>query len=488
MTHASAIMEPDQEATGKISDADWAERILAALRRYRAAGLRCIPLSPADKEPIEGDRMGSCFAVRASGLDRTIRAALDRNPGANLSLWIEGGVVVFDVDPRNGGDRSWERLTAGIELPETATAETGCRECEPTRGRHYLFRLPADAGPVRGKLPGFEGIEVKSGGYIVVEPSIHPKSGAAYRWLRWPDDGIAPIPAALLAKVVKPAAPVVAKREAKRASDVPSLIAEITARYPIERFGQRNEQTSRAVASLVGRGLDDATVLAVVEPYLLDAVRSGRTRAGEHKARDAARDILAATRRNSSFAANLSTEEIWAAIRRIELAEWQNSALDGEFGRRRGDVSPLTWSPVRDAANPDDREEPKTCNRTNIPVRLTADRRAFVESLIIMTTYEMRSGRTKEIAFTHDQISRIALERGRRSEPWGDTPFDRHKALFFRRIPGRRSGRATATEDALIEELFVEVAKGCRATGEPSRYRPTGIWRFLGDTPAARAT
>ncbi len=492
MIDASAVIAGYQDVAEENPDAEWIDRILAAVRRYRSAGFRCIPLKPRDKAPVENDRMGSVFAIRASAVERTIREAFERNPGANLGVLIEGGIVVLDVDVRHGGDAAWGRLTAGIEMPETATAETGCRECEPKRGRHYLFRLPADAGAIRGKLPGFDGIEIKSAGYIVVEPSVHPKSGAAYRWIRRPDDGIAELPAEILARIRKPPAATVAEigvQAARRHNwDVASLQADIRTRFPIERPGQRNGRTSQAIASLAGRGLDDETVLAVVDPFLVEAVRSGRSRASERKALAAARDILAATRRNPAFVSSASADEIWAGIRRIELDDRQREALDGEFGRRRRNVSPLTCSLGRDAANPDDREEPKTCNRTNIPALLTPDRRAFVEALTVMTTYETRRGRTTEIAFTHDQISRIAVERGLRGEPWEDTPFNRHKTLFFKRIPGKRSGRARATEDATLEELFVELSKGSRASGEPSLYRPTGMWRLLFDTPKHRAS
>lgn len=488
MTHASAINKSGQDAAGRNSDAPWADRILAAVSRYRAAGFRCVPLQPGDKGPLEGDRMGRCFAVRASGLDRTIRAALDRNPGANLGLWIEGGVVAFDVDPRNSGDRSWDRLTAGVELPDTATAETG------GGGRHYLYRLPDGVGPIRGKLAGFEGIEVKASGYIVVEPSVHPGTGEAYRWRIWPDGGIAEIPDALLAKILKPAAPVATKggrRRIRAPGDLQALRDDLAARFPIERVGQRNERTIQMVGSLAGRGFADATILAVVDPLVLEAVRAGRSRATERKALAAARDVIASTRRNPDFVVNDSADAIWAAIDSIELAAWQTDAIAGEFGqRRRADDTPLTSLGYDDDANSRDRAKTNTSRGVSCGARyLTPNERVFVEALLVMARFEIESRRrTTVIEFTHAQISEIAVRSGRRDKPWQNTSFDRLKRLFIRRIPGRCAGPGEATEAAELEELFIEVSKGCQVSGKPSRYRPSGIWRFLRDDPGERPT
>ncbi len=100
-----------------------------------------------------------------------------RMPMANVGLAtgpVSGtGIMVIDVDPRNGGDESMRHLVAKHgRLPRTVTAATG------GGGWHLLFRLESG---VRGKLA--PGVDVKAaGGYIVAPPSIHA-SGRHYRWL-----------------------------------------------------------------------------------------------------------------------------------------------------------------------------------------------------------------------------------------------------------------------------------------------------------------
>lgn len=79
---------------------------------------------------------------------------------------------VADIDPRNGGDESWDTFVKGKEIPDTPIANTG------GGGYHYLFNVPEGQ---RLKKPG-KGVDIKkAGGYIVVEPSNH-HSGGSYEW------------------------------------------------------------------------------------------------------------------------------------------------------------------------------------------------------------------------------------------------------------------------------------------------------------------
>jgi len=119
-----------------------------------------------------------------------------RWPRANVGV-VTGavsGVIVLDIDPRNGGDRSLEDLEAGYgSLPATVEADTG------GGGRHLYFRHPGRAIVPRPIAPG---LDLKGdGGLIVAPPSLHP-SGATYRWAPGcrPDDvELATAPAWVLA-------------------------------------------------------------------------------------------------------------------------------------------------------------------------------------------------------------------------------------------------------------------------------------------------
>lgn len=106
-----------------------------------------------------------------------------RWPDANIGMPTgpTSGRLALDVDPRNGGDASLERLTAKYgRLPETAEQVTG------GGGRHYILCDPGISVP-KTLAPG---IDLKGdGGYIVLAPSMHA-SGRAYQW-----DGISGVKA-----------------------------------------------------------------------------------------------------------------------------------------------------------------------------------------------------------------------------------------------------------------------------------------------------
>jgi hypothetical protein len=155
------------------------------LRRYRVMGWPLFPLRPGEKIPATTHGFKDATADRGAwGRWFGVGSA-----GIGLPTGIVSGVGVVDVDPRNGGDGSLDRLQSEHgPLPNTACSLTG------GGGRHLLFRVRA---PLKTwKLAS--GVDVKlDGGYVVLPPSIHP-SGASYRWApgHEPDvAGLAPLPA-----------------------------------------------------------------------------------------------------------------------------------------------------------------------------------------------------------------------------------------------------------------------------------------------------
>lgn len=110
--------------------------------------------------------------------------------GGNFGVWTNrSGVVVIDIDPRNGGE-----LSDRSRYPETLTAESG------RGGLHLIFRAPSGV-KLRGKELNDDGtkrpgIDVISAGYIVMvpgynetgegwypEPCEYITGSRRYRWL-----------------------------------------------------------------------------------------------------------------------------------------------------------------------------------------------------------------------------------------------------------------------------------------------------------------
>ena len=137
---------------------------------YAKRGLPVFPLKARSKQPLTAHGFRS--ATRNLGC---IETWWKRWPDANIGIptGAASGLLVLDVDPRNGGTESLERsILEHGPLPDTAGQITG------GGGRHIIFRHPG--GPVPKTLA--PGIDLKGdGGYIVVAPSVHP-SGNHYEW------------------------------------------------------------------------------------------------------------------------------------------------------------------------------------------------------------------------------------------------------------------------------------------------------------------
>ena len=113
-------------------------------------------------------------------------------PFANVGCRPPEGVLICDVDPRNGGD-----LAVLGDYPRTRTAITG------SGGWHVWF---AATGSFRGALSGAPGVDIKTANSLVVmPPSVHPLTGERYRWLI--GNPIAALPAHLVPQVAKPKPP-----------------------------------------------------------------------------------------------------------------------------------------------------------------------------------------------------------------------------------------------------------------------------------------
>jgi len=144
---------------------------------YAKHGLWVIPIEPGGKRPWGGNGID-----HATTDPQIIREWYAECPDAGVGIaCAASGILAIDIDPRNGGDKTWSALSAGHEI-NTVEAVTG------GGGRHLLFLAPDYR--VKGKAG--DGIDLKLRGYIVVEPSIHP-SGNPYRWVRGRSPGDMPV-------------------------------------------------------------------------------------------------------------------------------------------------------------------------------------------------------------------------------------------------------------------------------------------------------
>lgn len=152
---------------------------------YADRGWHVLPLRPRGKEPL--GRLVHHGKDDATADLPTVLRWWTAEPRANVGI-VAGpsGLLILDVDPRNGGDDHLHDLERELgPLPETVRAQTG------GGGEHYLFRHPG--GILVGKLAPRgvplkdAGVDVQDHKYIVAAPSIHP-SGNPYEWDLAPGD------------------------------------------------------------------------------------------------------------------------------------------------------------------------------------------------------------------------------------------------------------------------------------------------------------
>ncbi|MBK9166598.1 MAG: bifunctional DNA primase/polymerase [Bryobacterales bacterium] len=140
--------------------------LAAAARWYSEhGGFKVFPVEPRGKRPLTEHGH-----LDASADPSRIAAWWQQWPDANIGLPCEpNGLLVIDLDPRNGAPDRDGFVEAFGDPGDTAEVETG------SGGRHIFFRhpggaIPATLGP---------GIDCKSAGYVVAPPSTHP-SGREY--------------------------------------------------------------------------------------------------------------------------------------------------------------------------------------------------------------------------------------------------------------------------------------------------------------------
>lgn len=130
------------------------------------------PLWPKSKKPITKNGFKD-----ATNNIKQIEEWWTLYPDAGIGLPTGkiNDVVVIDIDPRNNGHLSFDRLIdENEELPHTVHCMTG------GGGDHFYFKY--DERINKSSLSGYPGLDVQGNGkYVILPPSTHP-SGKQYYW------------------------------------------------------------------------------------------------------------------------------------------------------------------------------------------------------------------------------------------------------------------------------------------------------------------
>ena len=142
--------------------------------KYVAHGLAILPIHPKTKTPLIPE-----WQNNASNNPTQIHKWWAKWPNANIGIHTgKSGLVVLDVDPRNGGDESLANLITfyGEEFLSRAEVITG------GGGKHYYYSVNENETRQLPRSLG-DGLDLLHGNkYVIAPPSIHA-SGNAYTWL-----------------------------------------------------------------------------------------------------------------------------------------------------------------------------------------------------------------------------------------------------------------------------------------------------------------
>lgn len=112
------------------------------------------------------------------------------------------GIIVIDIDARNGGIASWSRLCSEYEEFSAAgwIVETG----SGGGSKHLFFSIEDRGTALLSHLPEYPGVDFRSGSSFVVGSGSRHKSGNGYKTVYGGPDEIEPAPQALIDLLRKP--------------------------------------------------------------------------------------------------------------------------------------------------------------------------------------------------------------------------------------------------------------------------------------------
>lgn len=208
---------------------------LEAALAYASWGWHVLPVVPNGKVPA------TRHGVHDSTTDEAkIKHWWAENPDFNVGVATgeKSGIVVFDIDPRNGGDTSWEQFQAEHgAVPDTAQAMTA------GGGEHYIARLTQTIRSCKVR----DGIDfLADGRYFLAYPSTIENRRYEWEASSDPFDGIAPM-------IVPDAWIMAMSQQKKTASSTGDLIQ-----------GNRNDGLTSLAGAMRSYGMTEAEILAAL--------------------------------------------------------------------------------------------------------------------------------------------------------------------------------------------------------------------------------
>ena len=165
------------------------DELREAAQRYARHNYRVFPCRPGSKEPmIAGGFKG------ATSKHEVVQDWWTKWSKANIGWAIPEGMLVVDVDPRNGGE-------VPALLPNTRDVYT------PGGGMHLYYGVPEDLS-FWGHWPGRPGVDIKAGGkgYVLLPPSKLAGYVEVYTWAL-SEDAEVELPQDILNILIRPDAP-----------------------------------------------------------------------------------------------------------------------------------------------------------------------------------------------------------------------------------------------------------------------------------------
>lgn len=220
-THAAIGGQHNTDSQQLNSGLNWA-------LRYADLGWRVLPVK--GKKPVIRN-----WPTAATTVPARIQNWFKSRRNIGVATGNGSGIVVIDVDPRNGGNLSLKQLEQQLgPLPKTATANTG------GGGKHFIFQ---DFENSKSRVLR-NGIDfLAAGKMFVATPSVHPDSDRPYSWQSSPwDTPPQQLPSAWRRELQKSTEP--------PRTDRPNPTLTTT---PINQ-GQRNTTLTRLAGQLKARG------------------------------------------------------------------------------------------------------------------------------------------------------------------------------------------------------------------------------------------